>query len=128
MIASSSGAPWQTAARGILAVKVVLDPRQVVRELRALCERQPGAFRYTLKWVPVDRWTRPELPAMKAAVAQLRASIGPNEVIRSLAALVDARVDLCHPDKLLVFSVARARRTPPEGAASPHVSGAVSPQ
>jgi len=114
----------QTLARGILAVRVAIDPREVVRRLRALCERQPRAFRYTLKWVPVDRWSRPELPAMREAIAQLRCRIGPNEtwrmtverrtdttrldphlVIRSMAELVDARVDLTHPDKIVLVQL-----------------------
>jgi tRNA acetyltransferase TAN1 len=105
-------------------VKVALDPREVVQRLQALCERDPHAFRYTLKWVPVDRWTRPELPSMKQAVAHLRNRIGPNEtwrmtverrtdmtvldpneVIRSLAELIDARVDLSHPDKVVVVQL-----------------------
>lgn len=113
----------QTMARGILAIKVTIDPREVVQRLRALCEREPRAFRYALKWVPVDRWARPELPAMKEAVAELRHRIGPNEtwrmtverrtdtlldpnqVIRSLAALIDARVDLSHPDKVVLLQI-----------------------
>jgi tRNA(Ser,Leu) C12 N-acetylase TAN1 len=108
-------------ARGIFAVKVALDPREVVRRLRALCERRPRAFHYTLKWVPVDRWARAELQAMKEAIAQLRQKIGPNEtwrmtferrtittgldpswLIRSLAELIDAKVDLSHPDKVVL--------------------------
>jgi tRNA acetyltransferase TAN1 len=103
---------------------VALDPREVVRRLRALCERDPRAFRYTLKWVPVDRWTRPELPAMQEAVAQLRSRIGPDEtwrmsverrstttpldaseVVRTLAELIDARVDLGHPDKVVLVQL-----------------------
>ena len=111
-------------ARGILAVKVALEPREVVQRLRARCERDPRAFRYTLKWVPVDRWARPELAAMTEALVCLRRRIGPNEtwrmtverrtdtrrldphqVIRSLAELIDARVDLSHPDKVLLLQL-----------------------
>ncbi len=114
----------QTLGRGILAVKVAIDPREVVQRLRALCECEPRAFRYTVKWVPVDRWVRFELPAMTAAVAQLRNRIGPNEtwrmtverradtprldpnqVIRSLAELIDAKVDLNHPDKVVLVQL-----------------------
>jgi protein-L-isoaspartate(D-aspartate) O-methyltransferase len=113
-----------TSARGIFAVRVSLDAREVVQRLRALCERQPSAFRHTLKWVPVDCWARPELPALRAAVGQLRPRIGPNEtwrmtvqrrtettalspeqVIRSLADLIDARVDLSHPDKIVLVQL-----------------------
>jgi tRNA(Ser,Leu) C12 N-acetylase TAN1 len=114
----------QPLARGILAAKAVLDPRQVVQRLRALCARDPRAFRYTLKWVPVDRWARRDLAAMKAAVTQLRGRIGSGEtwrmsieartgmtqvdrreIIRALAELVDARVDLAHPDKVVLVQV-----------------------
>lgn len=114
----------QALGRGILAVKVAIDPREVVQRLRALCEREPRAFRYTVKWVPVDRWARFELPAMRAAVAQLRNRIGPNEtwrmtverradtprldpkqLIRSLAELIDAKVDLNHPDKVVLVQL-----------------------
>lgn len=111
-------------ARGILAVKTVIDPRELVRRLRALCERDPRRFRYTLKWVPVDRWARPELVAMQDAVARLRGRIGPGEtwrltlerrtdsmildprqVIRSLAEVIDARVDLSRPDKTVLVQL-----------------------
>jgi tRNA(Ser,Leu) C12 N-acetylase TAN1 len=114
----------QPLARGILAVKVTIDPRELVQRLRALAEREPRAFRYTLKWVPVDRWARPELAAMKDAAAQLRSRIGSNEtwrltverradttlldasqIIRSLAELIDAKVDLRHPDKVVLVQL-----------------------
>jgi protein-L-isoaspartate(D-aspartate) O-methyltransferase len=114
----------RTPARGLLAVRVALDPREVVRRLRGLCERRPGAFRYTRRWVPVDCWTRPELAAMREAITRLRRRIGPDEtwrmtverrtdttglepgqVIRSLAALIDARVDLRHPDRIVLVQL-----------------------
>jgi protein-L-isoaspartate(D-aspartate) O-methyltransferase len=119
-------APGATRAmtRGILAVKVASDPREAVKGLRALGEREPGAFRYTLKWVPVDGWARPELPAMRDAVVQLRHRIGPNEtwrlnvarrtasprldpreIVHALAKLIDARVDLHHPDKIVLVQL-----------------------
>jgi protein-L-isoaspartate(D-aspartate) O-methyltransferase len=111
-------------ARGILAVKIALDAREAVHRLRELCVRNPRAFRYTVKWVPVDRWARPELPAMKEAIAELRQKIAPGEtwrmtvarragstrldpteVITSLATLIDARVDLNHPDKIVLVQL-----------------------
>ena len=51
----------ETERRGILGVRTSLDPRDVVRRLRALHRHAPRAFRYTLKWVPVDVWTAPDL-------------------------------------------------------------------
>lgn len=141
--------------RGIRAVGTSLDPRRVVAGLRALCVRSPGRFRFTWRWVPVDLWTDADLEAMKQGVARLRAKIQPGETWRltlekrtpagpaaretivALAALIDARVDLSHPDKILlvdvfddrvalavlapseVFSVVKAREAAAGGARPP---------
>jgi tRNA acetyltransferase TAN1 len=109
--------------RGIRAVGTSLDPRQVVAELRALCVRSPGRFRFTWRWVPVDLWTDADLESMKQGVARLRGKIQPGETWRltlekrtsagvaaretivALAALIDARVDLSHPDRILLVAV-----------------------
>lgn len=114
----------EVLSRGMLAVRVVTDPREVVARLRALGEREPQAFRFTRRWVPVDVWTRPELPAMKEAVARLRSRIGPDEtwrmtverrsaaaapataeVIRALAELIDAPVNLDAPNWILLVQL-----------------------
>jgi tRNA(Ser,Leu) C12 N-acetylase TAN1 len=138
--------------RGIRAVGTSLDPRQVVAELRALCVRSPGRFRFTWRWVPVDLWTGTDLESMKQGVATLKGKIRPGETWRmtletrtpdrvdaretivALAALIDAKVDLSHPDKILlvdifddrvalavlapseVFSVVKARQAAAGGA------------
>lgn len=109
----------RTAAKGLLAVATALDARTVVRELRALYEREPGRLRFTCKWAPVDAWTAADLEALREAVEGLRERIGPgqrwrmtvdkhrharyhrDEVVRALAPLVDAPVDLTHPDRIL---------------------------
>jgi len=109
--------------RGIRAVGTSLDPRQVVAELRALCVRSPGRFRFTWRWLPVDLWTGTDLESMKQGVASLRGKVRPGETWRvtlenrtpdhvdaretivALAALIDAKVDLSHPDKILLVEI-----------------------
>ncbi|MEM3737018.1 MAG: THUMP domain-containing protein [Candidatus Bathyarchaeia archaeon] len=109
----------RTAARGILGVKSSLNSRLVVQGLREIYERDPLRFRFTLKWVPIDTWTTSDLEAMRAEVAKLRVAILPGEwwratlekrrytllhkaeIIASLAELIDDKVDLKHPDKIL---------------------------
>jgi len=44
----------RTIAEGIIGVKTRLDPREVIRGLRTLFDRDPFIFQQTLKWVPVD--------------------------------------------------------------------------
>ena len=112
-----------TPSKGILAAKTTLDSRGVVRELRVLCQAAPAAFRHTTRWVPVDVWTPPDLVAMREAVVALASRIGPHEtwrmtvekrpgavlgreeVIRALAPLIPATVNLTHPDKVLLVEL-----------------------
>jgi tRNA(Ser,Leu) C12 N-acetylase TAN1 len=108
-----------TGVRGMLEVRTSLAPRWVVRELDKTYRQSPQAFRYTLKWVPVDAWTPPDLDSMKQAVSRLGDRIGahetwrmtierrapspldPTTVIQTLAALIPASVSLTRADKIL---------------------------
>jgi tRNA(Ser,Leu) C12 N-acetylase TAN1 len=114
-------APLVTATdrKGLMAVRTSLDARDVTRGLRALHRNAPDVFRYTSRWAPVDLWSAPDLESLGQAVASLRHRIAPGErwritierraesclpraeMISALAALVDAKVDLGHPDKIL---------------------------
>ncbi len=108
-----------TLAQGIIGVRTSLNPKQVVRELQRLFNDGGFVFEYTLKWVPVDLWTFSDIKSMKEAVARLRDKIQPGErwritlekrrytlchkidIIRELAELIDERVDLERPHKIL---------------------------
>jgi tRNA(Ser,Leu) C12 N-acetylase TAN1 len=109
----------RTLVKGLVGVKTTLDPRKVVGELSQLFEREPRRFRFTGKWVPVDRWTASDLESLNVAVAALRDRIRPgerwrmtvqkhrytrhhaDEVIAALAGLISEKVDLTHPDKIV---------------------------
>jgi len=109
----------QTIAQGIMGVKTSLDPRRVVQELRKLHAREPLVFQHTLKWVPVDLWTYSDMESMKEAVRKLRDRIRSGEkwrmtvekrrytcyhkidIIKELAEIIDEKVDLENPDKIL---------------------------
>jgi hypothetical protein len=106
-----------------MAVRTTLDARAVVRGLREAAAASPWRFRATCKWVPVDLWTAGDLEAMRRGVVQLRDRIAPTErwrmtlekrapgdspgpaLIASLAELVPARVDLVHPDRILLVQL-----------------------
>lgn len=108
-----------TLAQGIIGVKTSLNPKQVVRELQRLFNTGEFVFEYTLKWVPVDLWAFSDIESMKEAVVRLRDKIQPDErwritlekrrytayhkidIIRELAKLIDKKVDLKKPDKIL---------------------------
>lgn len=112
-----------TLARGIVGVRTRLDPREVIRGLRGLFEEEPSRFQYTLKWVPVDLWTRSDLESMREAVAELGKGIAEGEswrmtvekrrytqyhkieIIRYLAEHIDRKVNLENPDKILRIDI-----------------------
>lgn len=113
----------RTTARGIIGVKTRLDARMVVRELGSILRDDPTAFQYTLKWVPVDLWVNSDLESMREAVLKLRDQIKPGErwrmtvekrrytlhhkidIINELAELVDEKVDLKNPDKIVRIDI-----------------------
>ncbi len=108
-----------TLAQGIIGVKTSLDPKQVVKELQKLFNDGQFVFEYTFKWVPLGVWTFSDIESMKEAVVRLRDKIQPGErwritlekrrytlhhkidIIRELAELIDEKVDLEKPDKIL---------------------------
>jgi len=109
----------RTIAEGIMGVRTRLDSREVIRGLRRLFDEDPSILQYTLKWVPVDLWTLSDLDSMKEGVRKLRNSICVGErwrmtvekrrydqhhkieIIRTLADLINEKVDLENPDKIL---------------------------
>ena len=109
----------RTIAEGIIGVKTRLNSREVAYGLRRLFDEDPFALQYTLKWVPVDLWTLSDMDSMKEGVRKLRNKIHVGErwrmtvekrrcslhhkieVIRELANLVDEKVDLENPQKIL---------------------------
>jgi len=109
----------RTIAEGIIGVKTRLDSREVVRGLRRLFDEDPFVLQFTLKWVPVDLWTLSDMDSMKEAVRNLKNRIQAGErwrmtvekrrynrhhkieIIRELADLIDEKVDLENPEKIL---------------------------
>lgn len=108
-----------TLARGIVGVKTCLDSREVVQGLKTLFNKDASSFRHTLKWVPVDLWVYSDVESMLRAVAQIKDKIKHGErwrmtiekrrytlyhkidLIKKLAELIEEKVDLKNPDKIL---------------------------
>jgi len=123
MLGDESPTVKRTIAEGIIGVKTRLDPREVIRGLRKLFDEDPFALQYTLKWVPVDLWTLSNMDSMKEAVRKLRNRIHAGErwrmtvekrrysqhhkieIIRELADLIDEKVDLENPEKILRLDI-----------------------
>jgi len=113
----------RTIAEGIMGVKTCQSPREVIHVLRTMFNEDPNLFQYTLKWVPVEVWTYSDLDSMKTVVMQLRNRIRrgerwrmtlekrrytryhKDEIIRELAELINEKVDLKNPDKILRIDI-----------------------
>jgi len=109
----------RTVAKGIIGVKTSLDPREVIHKLRRMFNKDPFTLQQTTKWVPVDLWTHSDINSMREAVEALRNKIRAGEkwrmivekrrytqhhkieIIKELAELIDEKVDLENPDKIL---------------------------
>lgn len=105
---------------GILVVRSSLDNRHVVAQCAALYRAEPDAFRFAIKWVPVDYWCEKNLDAIERLVRnEVAPRIGAQEtwamrvekrgwaeyhtaqIIERLAQSIDRRVRLKAPDKLV---------------------------
>jgi len=113
----------RTIARGIIGVKTCLDSREVVRCLREIFNQDPFVVQHTFKWVPVDLWTPSDMDSMKEGVKQLKNRIQEGEkwrmtvekrrytqhhkieIIKEIAQIINQRVDLENPDKILRIDI-----------------------
>jgi tRNA acetyltransferase TAN1 len=115
----------KTAVMGIAVVHTCLNNREVVRRCRALWESDlQNSLRFAIKWVPVDYWCATELTAMKQVIDNIiKERIEKNrtwgmkvhkrrwqqyhtiEIIEYLAADIDRKVDLSHPDRIVWVDV-----------------------
>jgi tRNA(Ser,Leu) C12 N-acetylase TAN1 len=105
---------------GICIVRISLDNRQVVARCAELCRTEPTAFRFAIKWVPVDYWCEKNLDAMRTLLQErIAPGIGAHEtwalqvekrgwgryhtaeIIQRLAEAIDRKVRLRAPDKLV---------------------------
>lgn len=113
----------RTLAKGIMGVKTSLDPRQVIQGVRKIFEENPWRLRFTLKWISIDAWTSSDIEAMGGKVKELKDRISKGEkwrmtvekrrytkhhkieIIEAIADLIDEKVDLENPDKILLLEI-----------------------
>ena len=112
----------RTGIPGLIIVKSSLNPFEAVRRLRELAEERPWEFRYVLKVTPIEIVVPTDLEKIKEAVKDLLGKIAPNEtfrvtvnkrattlssreVIEAAASVVDRKVDLKNPDKIVQIEI-----------------------
>lgn len=113
-----------TFVMGIGVAHTCLDNRQVIQRCRELFRKGKCHFEFAVKWVPVDYWCWTELDSMKRLIDQkVLPRLQPNEswamqvnkrrwqayhtidIVTALAANIDRKVNLSHPDKIVWVDV-----------------------
>ena len=112
----------KTGVSGLIVAKTVLDPFEVIENLRNMLRKRPEEFRYTLKIVPVEIVVRSKIDEISRASAELASKIGENEsfrisiekrhsqissheIIEAVARNISRKVDLDNPDKIVYVEV-----------------------
>ncbi|MBC7112752.1 MAG: THUMP domain-containing protein [Candidatus Methanomethyliales bacterium] len=112
----------RTRFPGLLVAKLIGDPLEFVRRAKMVMEKDPWAFKYIQRLVPVQKVCQTEISAMKEVVKELvdkipqqssfkvvvskrGSTLRRDDIIRELAALIDRRVDLERPEVLLQVEI-----------------------
>lgn len=109
-----------TFVMGIGIVHTSLDNRQVIHQCRELLHQGEIHFEFAVKWVPVDYWCWTDLETISQLIHEkVLTRIQPDEswamrvnkrrwqayhtidIVSALAAQIDRKVNLSHPDKLV---------------------------
>src|SRR5207245_854992 len=107
---------------GLTVAKTSLDPVKVVSRLRPVLKYRPWQFIYILKVKPVEEVVPCDIPSIGAAVVnqagkvgldetfrvsleKRRSRVSSKEIIDAVASKVSRKVELRHPDKIVLFEV-----------------------
>ncbi|RLE48926.1 MAG: hypothetical protein DRJ18_00910 [Candidatus Methanomethylicota archaeon] len=112
----------RTGIPGLVIVKSSLNPFEAIRRLREIAEERPWEFRYVLKVTPIEVVVPTELERIREKVRELSSKIDLNEtfrvtvnkratalssreVIEVAASVIDRKVDLKNPDKVVQIEI-----------------------
>jgi len=121
-IGDSAPVLHRTGISGLLSLKTVLDPFEVIARFRDVLRSRPYEFRFTLRVIPVERIVRTDLKEIQTAVAELASKIdksetfritvekryttlSSSEIIQASAAGIKREVNLSKPDKILLIEI-----------------------
>ena len=109
---------------GIGVVHTSLNNRQVIHQCRELLHQGKIRFEFAVKWVPVDYWCWTDLDSISQLIDEnIVPRIEPNEtwamrvnkrrwqkyhtleIVTTLAAHIDRRVNLSQPDKIVWIDI-----------------------
>ncbi len=112
----------ETGIKGLIALKTELDPLKAVESIKKLMRDSPHLFLFTFRFIPIQRKVKTDLEEIKRAVSELGSQIGDKEtfrvtvekrrtslhskeVIEAAASLIDRKVNLKNPDKVVLVEI-----------------------
>jgi tRNA acetyltransferase TAN1 len=112
----------RTGITGLIAAKTILNPFEVVEKFRQILKERPYEFRYSLRIIPVEKVVPTDLGEIQRATIELSTKIKENEsfrvtvekrftstptnaIIEAAATIIQRRVDLNLPDKIVLIEV-----------------------
>jgi len=112
----------RTGITGLISAKTILNPFEVVERFRQILKERPYEFRYSLRIIPVEKVVPTDLGEIQRATIELSTKIKENEsfrvtvekrftstptnaIIEAAATIIQRRVDLNRPDKIVLIEV-----------------------
>jgi len=120
---SSYSAPF---TEGVFKLEMQEDPRNIVRRLDYLQNLDPGKFKFTRSWAPVDCWCRSDLGAISDVVSELGERVGDDDSWKIVLRRDDCpSINIGKLIDILSHSVLRPRSTllNPERIILVHITG-----
>ncbi len=121
-IGDSAATVDRTGITGLIAAKTAFNPFDVIEKFRDILKQRPWEFRYTFRVIPIEKVVRTELEDIERTVTELASKINEDEtfrvtvekrftqistkdVIETVAANIERKVDLENPDKIVLIEI-----------------------
>ncbi len=112
----------KTGVSGLIAAKTSLNPFEAIKKLRETLKERPWDFRFTIRFIPIERVVQTNLKQIEKVSTELSSKIRENEsfritvekrftnissreIIEAVAANINRKVDLTNPDKIVLIEI-----------------------
>lgn len=64
---------------GIFILHTKENPKKIVKSLHEACTNEPYKFKYTFRWIPIEKWSSSDMGDMARAVKEIDSKMDSNE-------------------------------------------------
>jgi len=69
----------ETEFGGIFLLHVDGNPKKLVKHLHEMCKNEPYKFKYTYRWIPVEKWCNSDMTDIIKALKEIDTKMDPKE-------------------------------------------------